>query len=336
MRCTHLFPENRRESIHRSGIRGSKIKLLTADGPLELRSGVYAMPVLMDNQLTFQWLRELKRWHKKRMLAAVFLIPDDTAVWVGHFGEVHQLLPVNQAAGWMLGQTQGTQLIIPRSIAKGELACIRELDQRVGWTEHPDQQLCSVHCLCSACLPAGLPDLFRRLRAAYYNAIGRLRAAPNLDQQLEALGQMEAPLERAGKRFSPRRILSQAKSPEPAVRCSLARLLPWFQWRDVGPVVWELLDDSEERVSQEALQAFWKLCGSLQCARSLSEHPLSFQLLELLEWEENLTQLCLALAHLGKSSFSEVRDGARRRLESLEHLPAISGRVSVGSRSNLT
>jgi hypothetical protein len=326
MRCIHLFPENKRNSIHRSGIRGSRIKLLTADGPLELRSGVYSMPVLKDNQHTFQWLRELKRWHQQRMLAAVFLIPDEAEVWVGHFGDVHQLLPAKQAAGWMLGRTQGTEMIIPRSISQGELACIRELDQRVGWTEHPEHQVCSVHCVCSACLPAGLPDLFRRLRAAYYNAIARLRAAQNLDEQLEALGQMEAPLERVGKRLSPKRILSQAKNLEPAVRSSLARLLGLFHWRDVGPVVLELLDDCDDRVSLEALHAFWKLRGSLQCAQRLVEHRLSSQLLEILEWEDDSTQLCLALEHLRNSSFPGVRDGAWRRLESLEDSHAISTR----------
>lgn len=317
MRCIHLFPENKRNSLHRSGIRGSKIKLYTADGPLELRSGVYSMPVLEDNQLTFQWLRELKRWHRQRMLAAVFLIPDDTAVWVGHFGEVHHLLPANQAAGWMLTQTQGTEMIIPRSIAKRELVCIRELDQRVGWTEQPDQQLCLGHCVCSACLPAGLPDLFRRLRAAYYHEIARLRAGQNLDEQLDALGQMEAPLERAGRRFSPRRILSQAKSAEPTVRSSLARLLGWFHWKDVGPVVVELLSDRDNRVSGEALQALWKLRGSLESARLLLDHSLAAQLLELLEWEFDLAKLRSALKILLTSSLPEVRVESKRRLQSI-------------------
>jgi hypothetical protein len=48
--------------------------------------GVYCMPVLPSFTLTYQWVRELRRWHSGVLVAVHLRLPDDEPVTIGRYG----------------------------------------------------------------------------------------------------------------------------------------------------------------------------------------------------------------------------------------------------------
>ena len=83
MRLVHLAPASRERSIRRVGLRGARVRLLAPRGQtIVVDRAVFAMPVVRDFWTTYQWLRELRRWHDERMVAVSFRISDREPVLV--------------------------------------------------------------------------------------------------------------------------------------------------------------------------------------------------------------------------------------------------------------
>ncbi len=101
--------------------------------------GVYAMPVLQDYYASHQWLRELRQFGPRLIVAVCFRIPDSEPVLVGHYGKPHVLLPASQAASVISGADSplGYQVIVPRRVQPAELTAVRRVPQVVGWRYYP-------------------------------------------------------------------------------------------------------------------------------------------------------------------------------------------------------
>src|SRR6185437_16360529 len=95
--------------------------------------GVYAMPVLQDYYASHQWLRELRQFGPRLIVAVCFRIPDPEPVMVGHYGKPHVLLPVRQAVSVIMAADSplGYQVIVPRRIQPAELTAVRRVPQVV-------------------------------------------------------------------------------------------------------------------------------------------------------------------------------------------------------------
>ncbi|MBT9582989.1 HEAT repeat domain-containing protein [bacterium] len=318
MRCIHLAPKREQRSLERAGVRGAAIRLHDENGePVQIAHGVFCMPILKDFSTTFQWLRELRRWHGRPMVAATLSIPDSETVWVGRYGNNHQQMLASQAAGWIESHPSGSEMVIPRSLGPHALIHIREMPQLVGWTEIPEAER-KTSCCCVACLPPGLPDLLPRLRGIYAAAIHELRRASGSQEAAQALAKMSLPLERARRRLSPRKILSQARSPHPLVRQNLADLLAHFRWADVHSTCLTLLEDEHEPVRESAAYSLWLLLGSRRTAQTLLNHSAAYQMLDPLQWETNPEALREALQCLTGSPFDAVKQRALEILAALQ------------------
>jgi hypothetical protein len=101
--------------------------------------GVYAMPVLLDYYASHQWLRELRQFGPRLIVAVCFRIPDPEPVLVGHYGKPPVLLPASQAVSAITGADSplGYQVIVPRRIQPAELTAVRRVPQVVGWRYYP-------------------------------------------------------------------------------------------------------------------------------------------------------------------------------------------------------
>jgi len=316
MRCVHLAPLREQRSLQRAGVRGALVQLLDGENqPQQFAQGVFCMPVLRDFSTTYQWLRELKRWHGLPMVAVHLHVPDGELVWVGRYGESHRPMAASQAAGWIEANPRGAQMLLPRSVAVKEIDSIRSLPQLVGWREIPEEDR-KGECVCFACLPPGLPDLLPRVRGVFHRAIHDLRRAVSGDEAAAALARMQIPLERAHGRLSPRRLLSQANSPFPEARLNLAMLLGHFAWREVEETLQLLLRDETESVRSQACYAVWCKLGCRRASHFLRDHPAVEFVFEYLEWEP-LEARRLALEILTQSSRLEVGERARRLVAGL-------------------
>lgn len=298
MRCIHLAPLREKRSIERAGVRGARVVL----GSHVLVRAVYCMPVMQDYSMTFQWLRELRRWHGLPMAAVQFRVSDDLLCWVGRYGREHQCLPASQVAAWIEKQPWGAQMIIPEGIPATKIDKVREIPQLVGWTEVPEAER-KTDCCCVACLPPGLPDLIRRLRGAYNGAIQDLHRASTVEEATAALARMEVPLERArGRRpgLSPKKLLGQLRSPQAAVRINVASLLVHFPWSEVATALDLLLEDVDPAVGERAVYSLWVMRGSLRAAEALRGRPQAQALLTYLDWEDDPEVKERALRVLGE------------------------------------
>ena len=101
--------------------------------------GVYALPVLQDYYASHQWLRELRQFGPRLIVAVCFRIPDPEPVMVGHYGKPHVLLPARQAVSVIMEADSplGYQVIVPRRIQPAELTAVRRVSQVVGWRYYP-------------------------------------------------------------------------------------------------------------------------------------------------------------------------------------------------------
>jgi hypothetical protein len=270
-RLVHLARESTRRSIARAGIRGAAATVpVGAQRGVRLDRAVYAMPVLPDFSTTFQWLRELRRWHGERMIAVHFTLPKDSEVWVGRYGGPHRLAPVGAASRWVAEHPLGAEVIVPRSISTGEIRAVRETTQLVGWTETPEPS--TWECLCQQCLPPGMPKTMRRVRAAYDRAIAAARAAESADAVREALFRVSTPLERARGRLPPAPLLAFARHPHPNVRKLVAACLADVRWKDAEATLLALLGDPDFLVQCAAADALVHGFGVAR-ARAVLAHP---------------------------------------------------------------
>jgi hypothetical protein len=159
----HMAAANDTKRITRSGIKAQDTWL--PDVP----NGVFAMAVTPNFYISHQWLRELKRRDQRTIDGIYFRIPDDEAVWVGHYNQNHRQMTADEAVGIIFGinDAEGFEIIVPRSIDAKELHNTHTLPQVVGWRYMP-----GAHgrkpCGCPVCLPRG-EIKSRKIREDYEN-----------------------------------------------------------------------------------------------------------------------------------------------------------------------
>jgi hypothetical protein len=144
----HLAPESRVALIRRRGI--ARLSKPRGDIP----GGVFAVPVTRNFYVSHQWLRELKRWGKGTIAGVYFRIPDEEAVWVGHYSQSHrQMTAAEAAAEFMSAESrEGWEVVIPRRIGATEIHRIRELPQVIGWRYFPAAKGSPPFCTCKFCV----------------------------------------------------------------------------------------------------------------------------------------------------------------------------------------
>jgi hypothetical protein len=127
----HLTSQRNVSRIRRHGI--------APQGRVVGLRGVYALPVLQDYYASHQWLRELRQFGPRLIVAVCFRIPDPEPVMVGHYGKPHVLLPARQAVSVIMEADSplGYQVIVPRRIQRAELTAVRRVPQVVGWRYYP-------------------------------------------------------------------------------------------------------------------------------------------------------------------------------------------------------
>ena len=88
---------------------------------------------------THQWLRELKRSGRSRIVAVYFRIPDSEIVEVGHYGQAHTAMTAAEAVALVasIADPLGYEVVVRRRIESGEVTRIREVSQVVGWRYFP-------------------------------------------------------------------------------------------------------------------------------------------------------------------------------------------------------
>ena len=155
---THLAAEKDAPSIRRAGIKGSD----TGHGtPM----GVFCMPMLPNFLATHQWLRELKRRGQRTIVAVDFRLSPGEPIWVGHYGRPHEEMSLGRAIGMLMkvSDALGFEVIVPRSIRRGEIVRVRSLRQVLGWRYFPDAHGKRPNCACRIYIPMGTIKS-RRLR----------------------------------------------------------------------------------------------------------------------------------------------------------------------------
>jgi len=99
---------------------------------------VFCFPVLPDFFQTHQWLHELRRRSRVKLCGVYFRIPDEELVHCGHFGSAHNRVTAVQAVATAKGATLGTEVIVPRTVSRGEILRVKTLPQIVGWRHYPE------------------------------------------------------------------------------------------------------------------------------------------------------------------------------------------------------
>lgn len=129
----HLFDARQRRAILRGGIRAHR-------GRRTRERVVFAFPQLPDYTVTHQWMRELRRFDGRLMLAARFRIPDDEPVRIGRYNEAPMAVTAAEAIAIALEHESalGLEVRIPRGIRPGEIVRIYTPPKVVGWRYRPD------------------------------------------------------------------------------------------------------------------------------------------------------------------------------------------------------
>jgi hypothetical protein len=144
----HLAPADRVEKIRRNGIR--RLRKANAAHP----GGVFAVPVTQNFLISHQWLRELRRRGTRTFVGVYFRIPDETKVWLGHYGQTHVEMTAAAAVGAFrtAEDRQGWQVVIPDGIEAKQIHRIRELPQVLGWRYSPTAKGKPPFCGCDFCV----------------------------------------------------------------------------------------------------------------------------------------------------------------------------------------
>src|SRR5215207_5401957 len=124
----HITTARAARGIERSGIAAR------SHGRAGAR-GVYCMPVLPSFTLTYQWVRELRRWHPGVPVAVQLRLPDDEPVTVGRYGAPPREVTAGQAVAAVreLDDPRGYEVFVPRAITAAEVRRVRDVSQGVGW-----------------------------------------------------------------------------------------------------------------------------------------------------------------------------------------------------------
>jgi hypothetical protein len=134
----HIADERMARRILRGGIHATVLVARARDTEAP-RRGVFCVPVVASFQMTFQWLRELKRRGQRSACGIQFRIDDTEAVLVGHYNEVPQEMTAAQSVAFFVQaeDSRGLQVVVPRAIAAREITGIRSAPQVTGWRFHP-------------------------------------------------------------------------------------------------------------------------------------------------------------------------------------------------------
>jgi hypothetical protein len=161
-RFIHLAPESVVKRIRRNGIQATKIR-----GPRWHLPGtdrlMWSFPVTPNYAVSHQWLRELKRWGARTLVAVVFRIDDDEVVFARHYSEVPREMSAAVAVGVILSHPEplGYEVMIPRRIKPSEIVAVRHVTQKLGWRTNPRAREASF-CTCPICVPPGTVKSARR------------------------------------------------------------------------------------------------------------------------------------------------------------------------------
>lgn len=262
VRLLHLAPESLRRRIERSGLRGHPRSFdVSGAGDIDEPEVIFAMPVLEDFAATHQWVRELRRGQRGRLVAVHFRVPDDEVVLVGRYGPKKERRRAGEAVSTVRGAPWGQEIVVCRRVAAREIVAVRDIRQDVGWVETPDSDH-KYQCVCQLCLPSGSPDVFRRCRAAFNHGVQRAHSGPSdAASVLEALRPLDLPLERVAHRLEAKKLLSFARHSDDRVRGCVCWLFGYFRREQVLAPLLELLDDPCESVRHSALEALVRVAG---------------------------------------------------------------------------
>lgn len=132
----HIADQRMARRMLRGGIRATGFVARDTESP---RRGVFCVPVVANFQMTYQWLRELKRRGHKLACGVQFRIGDGEPVLVGHYNEVPQEMTAAQSVAFFLQaeDSRGLQVVVPRAIAVREITSVRSVPQVTGWRFHP-------------------------------------------------------------------------------------------------------------------------------------------------------------------------------------------------------
>ncbi|MES2694237.1 MAG: hypothetical protein V4773_12250 [Verrucomicrobiota bacterium] len=159
-RFIHLTDERLLARLKKSGIR------MSFWGREKLRC-VYAVPVLPDFQVSYQWLRELKNRGVRTMGALHFKIPDGEEVLVGRFSEEPVAMTAAQAVRVFMEHPtgMGLQVLVRRRIEAKEITRTYVPPQIVGWRYYPEAHGKPPFCGCEFCQRGLIKN--RKLREKY-------------------------------------------------------------------------------------------------------------------------------------------------------------------------
>ena len=194
------------------------------------------MPVLPSFTLTYQWVRELRRWHSGVLVAVHLRLPDDQPVTVGRYGASPREVTAAQAVAAVreLDDPRGYEVFVPRAITTDEVRRIRDVPQGIGWRYLP-----AAHgrrpCPCPACLPRGGYKVAKLRRRFPYDEpprpkselMTRLRTATTADEIIDVLCELGR-----GRRGGAEELAYLADHPDPDVRDTLESVLRAYRGRE--------------------------------------------------------------------------------------------------------
>ncbi len=194
------------------------------------------MPVLPSFTLTYQWVRELRRWHAGVLVAVHVLLPDDQPVTVGRYGGGQpDAVTAAQAVAVMreLDDPRGYEVFVPRPITLAEVRAVRDIPQGVGWRYVPAAHRLRP-CPCPACLPRGGYGVAQLRRRFPYDPpprprnelMANLRVATTADEIIEVLGELGR-----ARRGGSEELAYLADHPDPYVRDTLESVLRRYRGR---------------------------------------------------------------------------------------------------------
>lgn len=246
------------------------------------------MPVLADFWTTYQWLRELRRFHDERMVAVYFKLPDDELVHVGRYAQPHQTITATAASVWVKNNPAGAQIVVPHDIAAKHIVRVVEPPQLVGWTEVPDAKQ-KLDCVCPGCLGRGDRNFMRKVRGAFARRLARVRAAEKAKATNAtialALAELDTPLEAARGRIAPDKLVKYARSDDAQIRRVATSLFGYFTAPQVEAILREQLGDKSVSVRRVATNALMKVIG-LEKTVALTSLDEEEPIRECLEWIE--------------------------------------------------
>ncbi len=230
------------------------------------------MPMLPDFSIVHQWVRELRRDHDERMIAVHFRLPAATVAYVGRYNAPHSRVELREAVPWVREHPMGAEIVVEGPIRRAAIVAIREIPQLVGWTEAPDRTKLP-DCVCRACVPSGLPDTYRRVRAYFNRFVDDARRATSAEDAADALRRLDVAAERAGRRLPMERLVPLSRHESAIVRSSCSWLLGYAPSTLAVPVLTSLVRDPDERVVRSAAESITRIVGPRRTLTLIHDAP---------------------------------------------------------------